>query len=603
MTNEFALRFPGQFTVKEQGFRDNYSHSADENYVTLRDGVNRSQTTLDTNVSGMGRESVYPQGGQGLVSFDSAIKVILRWKADTDRSGTPDPNDTPNFDRPIYLKVKVAATASAFDVARNARDASENTHDTEHVELSIVADGSDHSETSGVPVITGDNGSAANQNKTTYIKLSPKSSPSEPLTIFKIKAKGEVEANRKSPSYRGGYETSTGDSSMLWNYGSAFVGFEFTGELTNYFLSISSDLEDSWKKLVGELPQDYKKYYGQYGWQPDPDKAQQVSADPLIWRVKCRRGADGSMTVESAAIYWPFFGGVAYGGGVFNAHVAGVSNPSYKWNLTGGSPSPNAGEELDKNQPSVNVSQVTRIPDMGTVPEIDGIDLGRQSDGSLTFSSSTIDLEVTDPATGVKLTNAYTVNWHPVWEVTKTLPDSPTIESQIADLGKVNPGDTVDVNVVNHSAIDWNATVDNITPILALAPGGGAVGDAWEAYKAAMKLSKLGDTAEEVNIVSTGLGNNDNKWKDSVINNPAHVSGLTPEMEARVAAGDASDIYNFDCYMFRIRTHHRMNAKADQYGTHGFHSSNHHLSNDITDDIDNLAYYVRRNAPKPTFPS
>ena len=280
-----------------------------------------------------------------------------------------------------------------------------------------------------------------------------------------------------------------------------------------------------------------------------------------------------------------------------------MPNPSYKWTLTGGSPSPNAVEELDKDQSSVNISPVARIPDLGSVPEIDGIDLGRQSDGSLTFSSSVLKLEVTDPSTSVKLEGSYTVNWHLVWEITERLPDGPTVESQIADLGKVTPGDTVDVNVVDHSAIDWNATVDNITPILALAPGGGTVGDAWEAYKAAMKLSKLGDTAEEVNIVSRGLGNNDNKWKDTVINNPAHVSGLTPDMAARVAAGNAIDIYSFDCYMFRIRTHHRMNAKADQYDVHGFNSPNRHLSNDFTDSIDNFAYYVPRNAPKPVFPS
>ena len=441
LTEEFIPRFPGQFDVKENGFDDGNTHPTSDTPHELRNGMVRSLggnngTGSSSAFQGRGWNSAVSQGGQGSVLFDDSFKVILRWHANqiypnNPYQGQDDPNDPPNLSIPVYLKVEVNASASAADNANNTVDAKSHAH--EHVKLSIVSEGEEH-DTQEVKAAANDNGTWSNQSKTLYVKLSPKSSPSQPLTVFSLYGEGKLDSNRQSPIYYGS------QSAMRWNNGSAGVTFGFTGNLTNYFLSISSGLEDSYRKVTtyDQLPKVIRYLGGNNQWAVDETQIGWGTLDgsgPGPWAVKIKRPANGSMTVESAA---DWRGSQWMGSVKFDTNPHGFISPTFAWTQPSGAMGGRTSES------SLDLT----IADAGPGNYVQGIRLGGNIGGQGIIRNSTAKVTATDSV--ATLSNSYTVNWH--------LPQEWNSSADITSAGpnKIfsQPGFYVDNGGVTHTVLE-----------------------------------------------------------------------------------------------------------------------------------------------------
>lgn len=184
-------------------------------------------------------------------------------------------------------------------------------------------------------------------------------------------------------------------------------------------VSISSDIEPSWKKWTGAasaLGDAYKKRdaAGHVTSEIDPAKAVQVAGagtpDTLddVWKLMCLRAGNGKMTVESAADWVkssdPSLSFEKWlGGSRFTANVIGLSFPTYMWTEPA-----NSHYQNDRVQ-TPNVDDLSPAPPT-LATSYYGILLGSQPDGSDLTKSSTIKVKAQDNLG--TLEDNYSVNWH-----------------------------------------------------------------------------------------------------------------------------------------------------------------------------------------------
>ncbi len=123
-------------------------------------------------------------------------------------------------------------------------------------------------------------------------------------------------------------------------------------------------------------------------------------------------------------------------------------------------------------------------------------------------------------------------------------------------------------------------------------------------YKALTNISKWTDEAPEIEVTQTGHPNTGDAFSAAVRHWPENIEGMT--VEARDALTQSQNYYSFsdyDVYVGRVRYHHKKSLLADKYDIHGFHSSNHVLSHDVTERIEFQNYYRRRGSSPTTPPA
>lgn len=373
--------------------------------------------------------SATPDAGAGEASSEGSLNLVLRYQPrqnydDATDSATPDPTDKPTG--LLYLKVTVSPSVTARD---GNGTQSYNVADKAHVSVSIVPGGDASSVKQDLAEQTIERTKVIHGQKTFYLKFDASDGGGEPgpngstlyiVPLVSFKAKATLDRDRQT--FRSSW------NSTEWNEGRVGANMEVRAEMTQYFLSISSNIEDSWKKLEGDLPQEYQKRVnvnGVWEWQPDSDKAQLVWAHPQIWRVKSRHGADGSMTVESAADYLydvsagnilneQWYGALSPAN--LTANPQGFSLPDYEWSLQGGQVMPNTSSQLDRHASDLQQLNIA-VGDQGT--DIDnyaitsGIGLGGTDTLGTKSTTLTATVRETDPSRpAVILNTGYTINWH-----------------------------------------------------------------------------------------------------------------------------------------------------------------------------------------------
>ncbi len=337
-----------------------------------------SGTTHDGKASGGGGGSFDAVGGPGEVSAEGLkFKLKLRYVPD---------NEDDVAQGPVYIKVVLVAYADVTDDDGSSyRDASK-----EHVSATVTPPGNI---VSGSLILNdmsyAGTAKAERRTATFYVKVEPEDA-ANPIDIGGASAKASLDGDR------------FGGGAPLIGVGAALA--HFTGEIKDIRLSISSDIEPSWKKHEGELPDKYKKWIidadGQRVFGPDPSKARLVAKDFFgtndIWAVVCSPTGN-AMTVESAA-QWK--GTQWMGSAQFNAIHRDFDAPTFTWAKPSGAIGGNtASSSLDLT-----------ITGDGRGHFIRGINLGGDKFGNLSNSSSTVALLVSDSFVG--LNSEYTVNWH-----------------------------------------------------------------------------------------------------------------------------------------------------------------------------------------------
>lgn len=363
----------------------------------------------------------YENGGAAGVTMDGTLHSILQWNPSmiTNAAGelVPDPEDTPPpF---VYLRIEAQAYADATDVyAVDPEEGYVRQPQKEHATATLSIVGLSDPVTATTQVNT--DGTLAQALMNQIIKVPSNGQIILTTPVATVHADGHLGSSRFTIPMVNGVS-----QQPLQNPGQARAGARYKATLMPYHLSISSDIEPSWKKLTGELPDKYKKRInvnGVWEWQPDPDKAQVVSADPQIWRVKCRRGADGSMTVERAATWREQndpedSAGNWYGSALrVSANSQGFNNPQFQWQVSGGTPGPSLQEQIDQGEQTLKLYHIwdgfwrnvgLNLGGFVPSPESNYGDLGftRQSTFDVTAKEATIP--------GISLTSKYTINWHP----------------------------------------------------------------------------------------------------------------------------------------------------------------------------------------------
>ena len=391
---EASERYPGNIEVKIASTWTGYGYKPyPEKPELSTSSYPLAEMIYDTQGGGSGSfgGSSYSTGGEGSVVYSGTIQVKLRYVQDTivDDNGdeVPDPEDVPRT--PFSIKVTASSSLSAQDGTGNG---DVRMTSKESVSAAITPAGNGTTQPDASDVQSSSLGKYLDSYRTIYVLVDPQGELTKTVPIIKFDTKASLGDQRV---------TQTGDSSdenSHWNNGSAQNWSRFSSTVTDYGLFISSNLEPSWKKFDGDLPQEYKKRVnvaGVWEWQPDPDKAQPVSGDPQIWRVKCRRGADGSLEVESAAtwVYAAWKGKVS-----LSANPIGFFSPQYYWSLSGG------GSVAYSPDWTLNTWDLSSEANSVILPD------------SESLPTSTFEVKVTNPNPALSLTANYNVHWHYPYE-------------------------------------------------------------------------------------------------------------------------------------------------------------------------------------------
>ena len=533
-------------------------------------------------------------GGAASASYQGTPKVKLRYVQDTvtnaDGVQVPDVKDVPTGK--FYLKVTAFAAAASRDASQpgQVRNPAK-----ESVSVSVSAVGD------AIP-LTNQSVNTSNtvnrkylyRSRTFLVPVEPQGQLTKTVDVVAFNVKGALSANRFTTINNGGYGPPS-----IWNQGYAQFWVQFNTGVTPYKVRVSSDIEPSWKKHEGELPDEYKKRV-QVGntWplQPDPDKAQLASppnASPQIWRVKCQPDANGTMTVErratmnlgtapdgEATIFW-------YGGGTFTAHTPGMTSPNLQWDV-------NANIDAYNGNPLVLVDHPSYIP-FG--PKT--LNLGTGKD--LPTTSTTVNVTATDSVVpALTLSGSYTVNWHEPLEniytsgsLIKTYSIAPATVANTS-FEVADPGESIDVWVhpatlkatvllsSGESAFVAFGSVAAGTvlglPTTWAANWGTAVdigytAAAWACMKAGYKVVKQqGEAQDEI----TSITNTEGEWQKAIQSTKDSIAGDS-SADIRVTPVDVayhtSNEWDYPLSSMRAAvkvTTTRTPQKADGYDEHGY---------------------------------
>ena len=421
-------RYPGYFEVLKYGFGSQGAHYSDTQPVLTGNDKfyywPSEYLTHDGSIFSHMQASTIPEGGMGIVSYRGTINVVLHYRPTTDRGGTPDPSDVPSA--PIYLKVKVRPVLTSGDGSPygDGDDQHEQTHhlNKEHVEFNVVpgADALAQPRSFTEQTLYGQYKSIDDTSEFT-LKIDPQGRTDITLPAAKIFARAWLDSNRTT------VRTISEKNKLEWNRGQASVSLDFTSKLTPYFSQISSGIEDSYRKITSasQLPRVYRHSGNQDTYVIDDTQIGYGTKDgsgPGPWGVKCKRGADGSMTVESAANYtgdrdsgitinYAWYGVASWCD--LSANPTGFVSPSYSWSLQGGLPTSRLSNSLSQDTPTVDIGAIGYGQDSDNYV-MTGINLGGTATApgakSSTFQVKITELDAASPT--VVIDNTYTINWH-----------------------------------------------------------------------------------------------------------------------------------------------------------------------------------------------
>lgn len=350
---------------------------------------------------------VGPIGGQGKVSYNGPLKVVLRYRP----SST---TDVPTGK--IYLKVQVIPIAWAQDGNPFASSPKQTrVPSREHISVTITPGGDANA--NAITLNENTRGSSdyryGMETAPFYLQVEPDLDANNEMlvTVSNLALESRLDNFRVTVNLAGQPHYGAPSTPVVtWNDGHVVGNFYLKSELTSYFSFISSDIETSWKKGTGALPEIYTKLGAdgtpRYGSQQVAGQNTPNDASDDVWKLECIQGSDGSMTVESAAT-WNFENVFTpegessptyfwYGSGVFTAHHTGFNSPTYSWKV-------NANTGVEDGDTLTLIDYTSSNPfgprrlDLGT---------GRH----LPTRSSAIAVTVTDPM--VSITGHYSVNWH-----------------------------------------------------------------------------------------------------------------------------------------------------------------------------------------------
>ena len=363
-------------------------------------------------------------GGAAMCLLDGWFRLKIKWKRNQILNSqgqlVPDPQDNPP--QWVYLKTTANCLAYAIDYGNNPSGRNPQTEIAkawtglvEGAETNPVTARYD-----AVPQVMS-NSTDANLSRASILRIATQGAQNFYSPWIRLVARSEVLAGRSSSN----------GQSIQWNQGSGTANIELKAALTNYYVDISSDIQPSWRKHEGALPPDYTLNTDAFRLNP--------GLTPQIWRLKNKRNADGSITVDSVALWLdPYADGhqpplahsiqtANWFGGTGNttANYAGFNNPNFHWSLSGGSLCEGyGGPGLDVD--IAKDSQTIRLPKRmaGFAEGYDilrwpvGINLGgfgsdpsvAGAPNSLGVNISTISVTTTD--SNLSLTNTYQVNWH-----------------------------------------------------------------------------------------------------------------------------------------------------------------------------------------------
>ena len=385
---EQKKRYPGLWTVKESSLSfDPVTRTYKPPFVTT------------TRYSSFAEADATSLGGPASITYKSAVYAVLRYWPNQIQNAqgnwVNDPADSKPSE-PFYLKVRMRGSGGAAD----ATDSGETRNPkSESLALTVSPMGG----VTGAPVSLGPwdifdlgNSKSFYANRDFYLKIKPSGALVQTVSLISIAAMGALTGNRTTPTYSGG--------SPRWNHGSTRISLGVDSELTSYYMEISDGSGDSWKKLTGDLPTEYKKWgtdaNNKLVLVPDPNLAELVSPPgvvPQVWRVKSLRASDGSITVERAA---EWRGSQWMGSIQFNTICPGFTSPTFSWTKPSGAIGGNT---------SASSLDLTIVGD-GRGHYIRGINLGGDAGGKGMVSTS--DAKVTVSDSNATLSNVYKVNWH-----------------------------------------------------------------------------------------------------------------------------------------------------------------------------------------------
>ena len=558
-------------------------------------------------------------GGPASATYDSDVRVVVRYRPNTiqDINGQsiPDPADVPTRD--FYLKVHVWSYGGVYDGTGDGTYFQQGQQEKTHLKFSVtpVTSVSPTGNESGaliplsVPEIRFSNPTSSQQgkdysnvNRDFYVKVTPNGSLRQTVPLVNIAARAALDGGRTTGGSggqslqlnRGSAQTASfervrprraiqalysspspspsPDPPTYWNHGTGRISFGVGSELMNYSLIISSG-EDSWRKLEGSLPQEYKKRVyvnGAWEWHPDPDKAQAIWTHPQIWRVKCLPATDGSMKVESAADYLydesagnilneQWYGALSYTN--LTAVQQGFSQPDYEWSLQGGQAKPYTSGMFGRRASDlqqINIGVRGHGIDISNHIIDRGIELGGTKSGpsvkSTTFTTKVRENDPVKPA--AILDGKYTINWHsPSENNVVILSKDNYVDSPAVTTGTIfNSSSTQEENgsleiwinpvpwqcAVALNGTDWAV----ISGVASLATGGAAYAVELGAGATIGSLSALGKAAQGFTVATGVTGGS---WiltntptaslKQIIVNNSAEWGQAVDETLARSAVG------------------------------------------------------------------
>ena len=368
------------------------------------DYVNGSALVWNTEISAL------PEAGAGEASAEGTVNLALRYQpeliSDANYNRIADPNDKPGL---LYIKVTAYPRATAIDGNSNQ---SYNVMDKAHISASIVpANDPSAVERTFAEQVNGRTKSIRGP-QTFYLKFDPSGQTGEagpygstlylvPIASFKTKAT----LDRDRQTFR------SSSNVTEWNVGQLSAGMQLSAEVTPYFLSISSDLEGSYRKVTdaSQLPTVIRYLNGTNVRVIDDTKIRGGTLDGNgPWAVVNDKG-----NADIVATWNPYqFYDAGWVGGVsFHANAPGFNSPTYFWSNVTGSVDPYGAVAYDKA--SLELPLIYSSGSAG--PSIvRGIKLGGDKDGTGMSKLTFANVSVSD--TNTTLNESYNVNWHLPYE-------------------------------------------------------------------------------------------------------------------------------------------------------------------------------------------
>ncbi len=367
------------------------------------------------------------------------------------------------------------------------------------------------------------------------------------------------------------------------------VGFSYRAQQDTRLVSISSPNIDASYKRTLDASQPLSKYRDQV--LPDSNENGSTIGESAAGLLN-EPSDDGSMTADSVAI-WDGPSNQWLGQGSYQANTPGFISPALSWTLSGGDPTGAAQDELASSRRTINLA-----PFSGPYYDLNGIMLGGSANGSGIMGHTTLTLKATD-SDGVEGENTYAVNWHLPYEKQIDRADGRQMKQLYwISSQPMNGTQNFQIEEVPATSFDALAMIDD-TLVLADAVGVPTtpISTIVSVYKALTNITEWEHDEPSFEVTSQTSRNDSDAFSATLRHNAENIQNMdVATRDALMESRDYDSFSDYDVYVGRVRYHHKKSLLADKYDIHGFHSSNHVLSHDVTERAEFQNYYRQRDA-------